>query len=63
MSGRTCKIDINKCIGCGKREKLCPMKNITIKEHKAVSGDRCTCAIAVSINAPGRRLLFLGKGL
>ncbi len=55
------RIDNDKCIGCGICEKLCPMKNISIKEHKAVSGDRCTMCYRCINKCPGQAITLLGK--
>ncbi len=57
------KIDKEKCIGCGKCERLCPMKNITISEHKAVSGSRCTMCYRCINKCPGQAITLLGKGV
>ena len=55
------KIDEEKCTGCGKCGKLCPMKNITIVEHKAVPGDRCTMCYRCINKCPGQAITLLGK--
>ena len=55
------KVDTDKCIGCGICEKLCPMKNISINEQKAVSGDRCTMCYRCINKCPGQALTLLGK--
>ena len=55
------KIDKEKCIGCGKCENLCPMKNITISEQKAVSGSRCTMCYRCINKCPKQAITLLGK--
>ena len=55
------KIDKEKCIGCGKCEKLCPMKNIVIVGQKAVSGDRCTMCYRCINKCPEQAITLLGK--
>ncbi len=55
------RVDNDKCIGCGKCEKLCPMKNISIKEDKAVSGDQCTMCYRCINQCPKQALTLLGK--
>ena len=57
------KIDNEKCIGCGKCEKLCPMRNITIVENKAVSGDRCTMCYRCINKCPRQAMTLLGKSV
>ena len=55
------KVDTDKCIGCGLCEKLCPMKNINIKDQKAVSSDRCTMCYRCINKCPGQAITLLGK--
>ena len=55
------KIDESKCIGCGKCEMLCPMHNITVKDQKAVSGDRCTMCYRCINKCPKQAITLLGK--
>ena len=57
------KIDTEKCIGCGKCEELCPMKNITITDQKAVSGDRCTMCYRCINKCPKQAITLLGKSV
>ena len=42
----------DKCIGCGKCDKLCPLNNITLKDGKPVWGDACTHCMACIGNCP-----------
>ena len=42
----------DKCIGCGKCEKLCPLNNITMTDKKPVWGNQCTHCMACICNCP-----------
>ncbi len=55
------KIDKEKCVGCGKCERLCPMKNITIVEQKAVSDNRCTMCYHCINKCPKQAITLLGN--
>ncbi len=55
------KVDIDKCIGCGICEKLCPMNNISINEQKAVSGESCTMCYRCINKCPKQAITLLGK--
>lgn len=55
------EIDGNKCIGCGKCAELCPMKNITLKQDKAVSGNACTMCYRCINNCPKQAITLIGK--
>ncbi len=55
------KIDKEKCVGCGKCEKLCPMKNITIVDLKAVSDNRCTMCYRCINKCPKQAITLLGN--
>jgi Pyruvate/2-oxoacid:ferredoxin oxidoreductase delta subunit/flavodoxin len=57
------KIDKEKCIGCGKCEKLCPMNNITIADQKAVSSERCTMCYRCINKCPKQAITLLGKNV
>ena len=57
------KIDTDKCVGCGMCEKLCPMSNISIKELKAVSGNRCTMCYRCINKCPKQAITLLGKNV
>ena len=41
-----------KCIGCGKCVKLCPLNNISLQDHKPVWGNHCTHCMACIGNCP-----------
>lgn len=49
------------CTGCGKCEKLCPMKNIRISEGKAVSGNMCTLCYRCFSSCPQKAITILGS--
>ena len=55
------KINADKCIGCGKCEKLCPMNNITIRDGKAVPGSSCTMCYRCINKCPEQAITLLGK--
>jgi len=49
------------CVGCGICAKACPMKNIEIKDGKAVGGCNCTMCYRCITNCPKRAITLLGK--
>ncbi|MBR0146404.1 MAG: EFR1 family ferrodoxin [Eubacterium sp.] len=55
------KIDPEKCVGCGVCAKLCPMKNISVEEGKAVPHDRCAMCYRCINRCPQRAITLLGK--
>lgn len=55
------KIDTEACVGCGSCVKLCPMDNLSMKEGKAVSGDRCTMCYRCINKCPKQAITLLGK--
>ena len=55
------KIDADKCIGCGKCEQLCPMKNIIMNNKTAAAGDKCTMCYRCVNQCPKQAITLLGK--
>jgi Pyruvate/2-oxoacid:ferredoxin oxidoreductase delta subunit/flavodoxin len=54
-------VDKDKCTGCGVCVKLCPMKNLAVKDGKAVSSGRCTLCYRCFSHCPQKALTILGK--
>ena len=48
----------DKCIGCGKCEKLCPLNNIKLEEKVPVWGDHCSHCMACIGNCPVRAIEY-----
>lgn len=60
-AGYTDKLKINAdCIGCGLCASLCPMKNISVKNNKAVAGCRCTMCYRCISHCPQKAITLLG---
>ena len=55
------KIDVKKCIGCGKCVKLCPMKNLFLRDGTAAAGGRCTMCYRCICQCPAQAITLLGK--
>lgn len=57
------KIDREKCIGCGKCQRLCPMKNISLDTDGscAKAGARCTMCYRCVSRCPAQAITLLGK--
>lgn len=56
------KININKCIGCGKCVKLCPMKNLYLNDNKkANTNNNCTLCYRCVNECPVKAMTLLGK--
>lgn len=55
------RVDADKCIGCGKGEKLCPMNNIKIVDKKVVQNNQCTMCYRCINNCPKQAVTLLGK--
>lgn len=55
------KIHSQKCTGCGICVKICPMKNILVKEGVAVPGNKCTMCYRCLNKCPKQAITLLGK--
>lgn len=54
-------MNADKCIGCGKCEKLCSMNNIKIVDKKVVQKNQCTMYYRCINNCPKQAMMLLGK--
>lgn len=60
-TGYTDKLKISKnCIGCGLCASLCPMKNITIQNGKAIADSKCTMCYRCISHCPQKAITLLG---
>ena len=57
------QIDEDKCIGCGKCEKLCPMSNLKVIDKKVVQNNQCTMCYRCINNCPRQAITLLGKAV
>lgn len=55
------RVNADKCIGCGKREKLCSMNNIKIVDKKVAQKNQCTMCYRCINNCPKQAMMLLGK--
>lgn len=55
------KIDYNKCVGCGKCVSICPMENLNIFKHKAVSKGKCTMCYRCINTCSKQAITLLGN--
>lgn len=55
------RVDEDRCIGCGKCEKLCPMNNIKVVAKKIVQNNQCTMCYRCINNCPKQAMTLLGK--
>lgn len=55
------RVDEHKCIGCGKCERLCPMKNIKVIHGTVIQNHRCTMCYRCINNCPKQAITLLGK--
>ncbi|MGN0384063.1 MAG: EFR1 family ferrodoxin, partial [Eubacterium sp.] len=57
------RVDEEKCIGCGKCERLCPMNNIKVVDKKVVQNNQCTMCYRCINNCPKQAMTLLGKNV
>ena len=57
------KINVGKCVGCGKCVELCPMKNLHLAQGKAVPGSRCTMCYRCINECPAQAITLLGRAV
>lgn len=55
------KIDTQKCVGCGKCAKQCPMNNLEMVHNLAKAGDKCTMCYRCINTCPKQAITLLGK--
>lgn len=48
----------DKCVGCGKCVKLCPLNNVILQDGKPVWGDNCTHCMACIGNCPTQAIEY-----
>lgn len=49
------------CVGCGLCASICPMKNITLKDGKAVPSGKCTMCYRCISRCPKKAITLIGK--
>lgn len=57
------KIDRQKCIGCGKCVKLCPMNNLCLQDGNAATKNQCTMCYRCVNHCPVQAITLLGKNV
>lgn len=55
------KVDIGKCVGCGKCIRLCPMDNLSRKDGRIHSAGKCTMCYRCVNECPKQAVTLLGK--
>lgn len=53
----------SSCIGCGLCTTLCPMNNLSLKNGKAVAGNRCTMCYRCISRCPQKAITLLGDAV
>lgn len=57
------KIDRQKCMGCGKCVKLCPMNNLELQNGNAATKNQCTMCYRCVNYCPVQAITLLGKNV
>ena len=57
------KIDVKKCVGCGKCTELCPMKNLHMENKQVKAEGRCTMCYRCINACPKQAITLLGKSV
>lgn len=61
-AGYTDRLKISgECVGCGLCAASCPMKNLSLKNGKAVSAGKCTMCYSCISQCPQKAITLLGK--
>lgn len=55
------KTDFSKCIACGLCAKICPMKNISVKDSAVSFNGKCTMCYRCFSNCPKQAITIIGK--
>lgn len=56
-------VNTDKCIVCGKCEKLCPMKNIKLVNKRILQNNQYTMCYRCINNCPKQAITLLGKSV
>ena len=63
VTGNLAEIDYDKCVGCGKCAKMCPLNNIELKNSKPVWGKNCTHCMACICLCPTEAIEYGKKSV
>lgn len=55
------RINTQKCVGCGKCVKICPMNNIELVDGEAIGNNQCTMCYRCVNYCPKQAITLLGK--
>lgn len=57
------KIDPNKCVGCSRCVRMCPMQNLKLQNGIAAAGDKCTMCYRCVSKCPRQAITLLEKSV